>query len=598
MRSIVIFILLFAAATSLMAQVPQAFNYQTVVRNSSGQIIPDQLVSFRISIQQGSAYTDLYVETHQVTTNGFGMANLMIGTGTVVSGDFSAIGWADDITYIQIEIDATGGTIYTMMGTSQLVSVPYAMHAETAGNVSFSDTSATNELQTLSLSGLDLTISNGNTVTLQDNVDDADADPTNELNTAFSLVGSDVQITDAGGTKSADLSGLKVPQTAILLSDIYPNTNLENAGYTMIGKIQVTRSDTSSTAYTWIDDIDLTNAPILLNYSPIWTGTELIIWGGDLSGAYTNTGWKYNPSTDTWTAMSTTNAPSARSLYSAVWTGSVMIVFGGYNGSALNNGAKYDPVANTWSPITGLPSGVYVHSAVWNGTDMLIFGGNDGFSFINSGYIYNLASDSWTSMSLAGIPTPRYLHSAVWTGSGMIIWGGYDGASALSTGAYYTGGVWLPMTAGPGSRFNHSTVWTDTEMIIWAGQSNGVNYFNDGMKYNPVTNSWTTISPTNAPAIRAAHSTVWTGTEMMVWGGTNTTYPNTGGIYNYANDTWTEMSTINAPTGRMKAASFYTNSKMYVWGGYNGSVINTGGVFGKSGFTSSATSEMYLYIKN
>jgi hypothetical protein len=58
------------------------------------------------------------------------------------------------------------------------------------------------------------------------------------------------------------------------------------------------------------------------------------------------------------------------------------------------------------------------------------------------------------------------------------------------------------------------------------------------------------------------------------------------------------MSTINAPTGRMKAAAIYTNSKIYVWGGYNGSIINTGGVFGKSGFESSATTEMYLYVKN
>ena|GEM_PF-6221301 len=563
MKHFLIFSTLLVINNFIFAQAPHAFNYQAVVRDVSGQVIPGQLVSFRISIQQGSAFTDLYVETHQVTTNGFGMANLTIGTGTVISGDFSAINWSGDVTYIQTEVDVTGGSVYSLIGVSQLVSVPYSIYAESAGNVNNSDTSATNE-----------------------------------LNTTFNLQGTNIQLTDAGGTKSIDMAGFKVPQSAIVLSETHPNNTLINAGYTMIGKIKTEKSDTSATAFIWIDDVNQTNAPVFQNYNPIWTGTELIIWGGDYMGGYTSSGWKYNPSTDTWTQMTAINAPQPRSYYSAVWTGTEMIIAGGYNGSALSSAAKYNPATDTWTPLTAMPTALYNQSAVWTGTEMWTFGGEDGMTTVALGYKFNPATNSWSSIVQIGCPSARKLHSAVWTGSGMIIWGGYDGSSALSTGAYYTGGMWMSTNTGPSQRYNHSTVWTGSEMIIWAGTTGATGHMNDGMKYDPVANSWSAVTTTNAPSIRSGHATVWTGTDMMVWGGTNGTYLNTGGIYNYATDSWITISTTNAPAGRMKMASFFTNSKMFVWGGFNGSVINSGGIYGQSGFTPGQLTEMYLYKKN
>ena len=91
-----------------------------------------------------------------------------------------------------------------------------------------------------------------------------------------------------------------------------------------------------------------------LNSAPVWTGSEMIIWGGNNdtgrgTGGDLNTGARYNPAANSWTAISTTGAPTARSTHAAVWTGSELIVWGGYGGGVLNTGARYNPTSNTWT---------------------------------------------------------------------------------------------------------------------------------------------------------------------------------------------------------------------------------------------------------
>ena len=118
------------------SQVPGAFNYQAVVRNSSGELIAGQNVSFKISILENAENGNLvYAETHSVTTNDFGLANLIIGEGTVLDGVFSPGGWGAATHFIKIEFDPAGGSSYLLMGTSQLVAVPYAFHAQTAAEL-------------------------------------------------------------------------------------------------------------------------------------------------------------------------------------------------------------------------------------------------------------------------------------------------------------------------------------------------------------------------------------------------------------------------------------------------------------------------------
>ncbi|WP_066633119.1 hypothetical protein [Labilibacter marinus] len=135
MKKFLILILLIITTLTISAQAPDAFNYQAVVRDNSGNIITNQDVKFQINILQGAVDgTAIYSETHTVQTNGQGLVNMVIGTGTSTD-DISTINWGSDSYYIQINLDINGGENYELMGTSQLLSVPYALNAKTADNL-------------------------------------------------------------------------------------------------------------------------------------------------------------------------------------------------------------------------------------------------------------------------------------------------------------------------------------------------------------------------------------------------------------------------------------------------------------------------------
>jgi hypothetical protein len=118
------------------AQAPQQMSYQAVVRDNAGALVTNQNISMRVSILQGSASgSSVYTETLNATSNTNGLVTTEIGTGTVVSGDFSTIDWVNGPYFIKTETDPTGGTNYSITGTSQLLSVPYALHAKTAESI-------------------------------------------------------------------------------------------------------------------------------------------------------------------------------------------------------------------------------------------------------------------------------------------------------------------------------------------------------------------------------------------------------------------------------------------------------------------------------
>ena len=136
-------------------------------------------------------------------------------------------------------------------------------------------------------------------------------------------------------------------------------------------------------------------------HTAVWTGNEMIVWGGLGVGVSFNTGGSYNPATDTWTPTSTTNAPDARDVHTAVWTGNEMIVWGGsdLNGVLLNTGGRYNPGTDSWTPTsnTSAPSGRDAHTAVWSGSEMIIWGGFDGSNNVNTGGRYNPVTNTWTA---------------------------------------------------------------------------------------------------------------------------------------------------------------------------------------------------------
>ena len=131
MKKITLFLLIvFIGAVSIFAQAPQAFKYQSVVRDNSGELITNQAVSFRIGILQDSINgTLVYSETHNQNTNQFGLVALEIGSGTVELGVFEDISWGAKSNFLKLELDVTGNTNYQLMGTSQLLSVPYSLNS-------------------------------------------------------------------------------------------------------------------------------------------------------------------------------------------------------------------------------------------------------------------------------------------------------------------------------------------------------------------------------------------------------------------------------------------------------------------------------------
>jgi N-acetylneuraminic acid mutarotase len=360
-----------------------------------------------------------------------------------------------------------------------------------------------------------------------------------------------------------------------------------NVAYTLP---KVREADPPCTDDTWTST-SLTNVPSMrAGHTAVWTGVEMIVWGGIIDiihrrEIYTNTGGRYNPSTDSWAATDTTHAPTGRNVRTPVWTGTEMIVWGGYDGrNILNTGGKYNPGTDRWTATSAAnaPAARNSNTAVWTGSEMIVWGGSDAVYF-NSGGRYNPSTNSWTTTSITNAPAGRVDHTAVWTGSEMIVWGG----AALYPRFFNSGGRYNPntdswtvatTTRAPTARARHTAVLAGNEMIVWGG-NDLTHYFNTGGRYDFSTDSWTATSIVNAPSPRYSHTAVGTGSEMIVWGGTNDINPfNTGGRYEPGGNIWTATSTTNAADARYAHTVVWTGSEMIVWGGIDigRSRLNTG----------------------
>ena len=140
----IIFLITLLATFIANAQVPQGISYQAIALNASGNPVVNSNVGIKLSVLDNSATgTVIYSETHLKTTNAQGLFNLVIGQGTAVSGVFNTINWGTNSKFLKVEMDVAGGTNYALIGTTQLLSVPYAMHAATvssiAGNANIND---------------------------------------------------------------------------------------------------------------------------------------------------------------------------------------------------------------------------------------------------------------------------------------------------------------------------------------------------------------------------------------------------------------------------------------------------------------------------
>ena len=136
MKQILSTIFLFCLATAGFAQAPQGIPYQSALRNNSGGVLSNQSVSIRFTIHDSTmSGTTVYQETQNTTTNNQGIVNLNIGLGTPVTGSFSTINWGHNAKFLQIEMNVSGGTTYTNLGTQQMMSVPFALYSNSAGEL-------------------------------------------------------------------------------------------------------------------------------------------------------------------------------------------------------------------------------------------------------------------------------------------------------------------------------------------------------------------------------------------------------------------------------------------------------------------------------
>jgi hypothetical protein len=138
MKQLLLFLVAFFTFSMAFAQTPQLLSYQAVIRNTSNQLVVNAPLGVQISVLQGSATgTAVYVERHFPRSSNTGIVTLNIGGGTVVSGVFANINWASGTYFLKTETDLNGGANYTISGTSQMLSVPYAINAKYAETVDY-----------------------------------------------------------------------------------------------------------------------------------------------------------------------------------------------------------------------------------------------------------------------------------------------------------------------------------------------------------------------------------------------------------------------------------------------------------------------------
>jgi len=206
----------------------------------------------------------------------------------------------------------------------------------------------------------------------------------------------------------------------------------------------------------------------------------MIVWGGQNAFGLLNDGAVYSPTTDSWTAIPTLNAPAARRDANAVWTGAELIVWGGEGSAGLLN----DGMRLTFDG-SGLP-------------------------------------DAWQPMTQTGAPSTRKGHAAIWTGSKMIVWGGGHAGAPKADGAIYdpAGDAWttLPVTGAPSARTEHAGLWNGSELLVWGGQDQNGDLAN-GAAFDPVSQAWRTLSVMGSPIARSEMGAAWSGSELILFGG-------------------------------------------------------------------------------
>lgn len=328
--------------------------------------------------------------------------------------------------------------------------------------------------------------------------------------------------------------------------------------------------------------------------SGVWTGTGYIVWGGaDWRGVFKNSGAVWDAVTNTWhPATSDWETPSPRWGQTAIWTGTEMIIWGGTDMSSPANpqptwtGGQYDPLQDTWSQTyagPGTPDPRSGHSAIWTGTKMIVWGGTGQWGqYLNSGGIYDPATNRWSSTSVGNeCPSARSWPSAIWTGKQMILWGGGQLVSGhwvpVGDGALYDPTVdrWTSLPAGngaPPARSSNTVVWTGDSMLVWGPGGDSEQSAGTGAQYFPDTGLWKPMATSGScPGVPSPNLGFWTGTRLFVLGTTNPYgWADTAALYDPDADSWELAATQDQmPLLRSIFTGTSANQQVLLYQGYD-----------------------------
>ena len=398
--------------------------------------------------------------------------------------------------------------------------------------------------------------------------------------------------TDLAAATNALIASLQATNTALsaridaLTSDqTVLSTDPADAALLARGLVQVA----SFPAPSWVNGPTTGQPSARSGHSTVWTGSELIAWGGSSGVAsYLKSGGRHAPAEETWSSTATFGAPTGRLGHTAVWTGSEMIVWGGFDGTdPVNSGGRYTTSPEAWQATAAsldAPSARHRHLALWTGARMVVWGGLSGLGVLGDGALYSPDDGQWAALPSAGAPSPRVRATAVWTGSLVIVWGGEGDSSLLGDGAILpignggtTAGTWESMSSvgAPSARADHTAIWTGTRMIVWGGQAPLGGRLADGGMFNVGTGAWSPMASAGAPSARAKHSAAWTGSEMIVFGGEGSSGAlSSGAAYRPATDSWRPLTLQGSPVARSGAGVVWSGSELLVIGGLaNGSPL-------------------------
>jgi hypothetical protein len=311
---------------------------------------------------------------------------------------------------------------------------------------------------------------------------------------------------------------------------------------------------------------------------------QLFVWGGaNAGGASLDSGAIYDIGSDSWTpVVIDANTPSPRIFASAVWTGSRVFVWGGGDSLAgtanLSDGALYDPVAKSWSPVasSGAPSGRRAPYVFWTGSSVIVFSGVLASGAPAAGtFLYDpQGAGTWTSPSSGSQPAAQLHPTVGWSGSELFVYGGTTGGAAEDDLHQFTpDSGWLQLAKGPSKRFGAFGGFDGTYFVVWGGQKPPpmADTYDNGERYD---GSWTALGAPSIGARFLRHrehgwSARISNQNTIVVGGFDASdlIQKNGAIYNAATNSWSPVSAWASGEDHHFGIAAFVQSELVVWGG-------------------------------